>query len=149
MTPWCLACLGRRPPASLLWSLTQAWCGSGSHWTERYDPPRPPPQSFPREAGAEARGKWYIVFSPLSRIFLPEWCPSSRASAISRPSPASAVNNRPTMQESQETWVRSLGQEDPLENGMATHSSILPWRIPWSEESEELQSMGSQRVGHD
>ena len=48
-----------------------------------------------------------------------------------------------------ETWVRSLGQEDPLENGMATHSSILPWRIPWSEESEELQSMGSQRVGHD
>ena len=46
----------------------------------------------------------------------------------------------------QETWVWSLGREDLLENGMATHSSILPWRIPWSEESGELQSMGSQRA---
>ena len=42
-----------------------------------------------------------------------------------------------------------LGQEDPLEEGMATHSSILAWRIPWTEEPGELQSMGSQRVGHD
>ena len=49
----------------------------------------------------------------------------------------------------QETWVQSLGQEDPLEKGMATHSSILAWRIPWTEESGGLQSMGSQRVGHD
>ena len=48
-----------------------------------------------------------------------------------------------------ETWVRSLGQEDPLEKEMATHSSILAWRIPWTEEPGELQSMGSQRVGHD
>ena len=48
------------------------------------------------------------------------------------------------MQETQETWVRSLGQEDPLEEGMATHSNILAWRIPWTEESGELQSMGSQ-----
>ena len=48
-----------------------------------------------------------------------------------------------------ETWVRSLGQEDPLEKGMATHSSILAWRIPWMEEPGRLQSMGSQRVGHD
>ena len=46
----------------------------------------------------------------------------------------------------QETWVRSLGQEDPLEKGMATHSSILAWRIPWTEEPDALQSMGSQRV---
>ena len=46
-------------------------------------------------------------------------------------------------------WVRSLGQEDPLEKEMATHSSILSWRIPWTEEPGELQSMGSQRVGHD
>ena len=44
--------------------------------------------------------------------------------------------------------VPSLGQEDPLEKGMATHSSILAWRIPWTEESGRLQSMGSQRVGH-
>ena len=42
----------------------------------------------------------------------------------------------------QETWVRSLGREDPLENEMATHSSILAWRIPWMEEPDELQSMG-------
>ena len=49
----------------------------------------------------------------------------------------------------QETWVRSLGWEDPLEEGMAAHSNILAWRIPWTEESGGLQSMGSQRVGHD
>ena len=46
-----------------------------------------------------------------------------------------------------ETWVRSLGWEDTLEKGMATHSSILVWRIPWTEEPSKLQSMGSQRVG--
>ena len=49
----------------------------------------------------------------------------------------------------QETWVRSLGQEDPLEKEMATHTSILAWRIPWTEEPGRLQSMGSQRVRHD
>jgi len=48
----------------------------------------------------------------------------------------------------QEMQVRSLGQEDPLEEGMATHSCILAWRIPWTEESGGLQSTGSQRVGH-
>ena len=52
------------------------------------------------------------------------------------------------MQVTQETWVRSLGQEDPLEEGMATHSSILAWRILWTEEPGELQPMGSQRVRH-
>ena len=51
--------------------------------------------------------------------------------------------------EMQETQVQSLGQEDPLEKGMATHSSILAWRIPWTDEPGGLQSMGSQRVGHD
>ena len=48
-----------------------------------------------------------------------------------------------------ETWVQSLGQEDPLEEEMATHSSILAWKIPWTEEPGRLQSMGSKRVGHD
>ena len=48
----------------------------------------------------------------------------------------------------QETWVRFLGQEDPLEEGMATHSSILTWKILWTEEPGGLQSMGSQRVRH-
>ena len=51
--------------------------------------------------------------------------------------------------EMQETRVHSLGWEDPLEKEMATHSSTLAWRIPWSEEPDRLESMGSQRVGHD
>ena len=58
---------------------------------------------------------------------------------------AQMVKNPPTMRE---TWVRSLGWEDPLEEGMAIHSSILAWRIPWTEEPGGLQSMGSQRVRH-
>jgi len=48
-----------------------------------------------------------------------------------------------------DTWVRSLGWEDPLEKGMATHSSVLAWRIPWRKKPGGLQSMGSQRVIHD
>ena len=59
---------------------------------------------------------------------------------------AQLVKNTPAMQE---TWVQSLDWEDPLEEGMATHSGILVWRIPWTEEPRELQSMRSQRVGHD
>ena len=58
----------------------------------------------------------------------------------------SDIKNPPAMRE---TWVRSLGWEDSLEKGMATHSSILAWRIPWTEEPGGLQSMGSQRIGHD
>ena len=60
---------------------------------------------------------------------------------------AQTVKNLPAM--TQEIQVQSLGQEDPLEKGMATHSSILAWRIPWTEEPGRLQSMGSQLVGHD
>ena len=56
------------------------------------------------------------------------------------------VKNLPAMQD---TWVPSLHWEDPLEKGMATHSSILAWEIPWTEEPGRLQSMGSQRVGLD
>ena len=48
-----------------------------------------------------------------------------------------------------ETWVRSLGREDPLEKEMGIHSSIIAWKIPWTEEPGRLQSRGSQRVGHD
>ena len=61
----------------------------------------------------------------------------------------SAVKNPPAMQELQETQVRSLGLDDPLEEGMTTPSSILAWRIPWTEEPGGLQSIGSQRVGQD
>ena len=56
------------------------------------------------------------------------------------------VNNLPAMQE---TWVLFLGQEDPLEKGMAIHSSILAWEVPWTEEPGELQSTGSQKVEYD
>ena len=59
---------------------------------------------------------------------------------------AHTVKNPPAMQETQ---VRSLGQEDPLEEGMATHSSALAWRIPWTEEPGGLQSVELQRVRHD
>ena len=58
---------------------------------------------------------------------------------------AQMVKNLPAMRE---TWVRYLGWEDPLEKGTATHSSSLAWRIAWTEEPGGLQSMGSQRVGH-
>ena len=56
------------------------------------------------------------------------------------------LQNLPAMQE---TWVRSLGQEDPLEKEMATHSSTIAWRIPWAEEPGMLQSIGLQRIRHD
>ena len=59
---------------------------------------------------------------------------------------AQTVKHLPTMEETQ---VQSLGQEDPLEKEMATHSSTLAWKIPWMEEPGRLQSMESQRVGHD
>jgi len=59
---------------------------------------------------------------------------------------AQTVKHLPAMRE---TWVRFLGQEDPLEKEMAIHSSTLAWKIPWMEEPDRLQSMGSQRVRHD
>ena len=58
---------------------------------------------------------------------------------------AQMIKNLPALQE---TWVQSVGQEEPLEKEMATYSIILAWKIPWSEEPGGLQSMGSQRVGH-
>ena len=59
---------------------------------------------------------------------------------------AQMVKNLPA---TQVTWVQFLGQEDTLEKGMATHSSIIAWRIPWTEEPGQLQSTGSQRIKHD
>ena len=59
---------------------------------------------------------------------------------------AQMVKHLSTMQG---TWIPSLGQEDPLEKEMAIHSSTVAWKIPWTEEPGRLQSMGSQRVGHD
>ena len=59
------------------------------------------------------------------------------------------IKNLPAVLETQESRVRSLGWEDPLEEGVATHSSILAWRIPWTEEPGRLQSVGSHRVADD
>ena len=58
------------------------------------------------------------------------------------------VKNSSAMQELKETWVRSLGQEDSLEEGVANRSSILAWRIPWTKETNGLQSIGLQRAEH-
>ena len=63
--------------------------------------------------------------------------------------PAWWVKILPAVQRTQETQFRSLFREDPLEEGMTTHSTILAWRIPWTEEAGGLQFVGSQRVGHD
>ena len=68
------------------------------------------------------------------------FCREEKTSLVSQ-----LLKSPPSMRE---TWVQSLGWEDPLEKEMATHSSIRAWRIPWTEEPGGLQSMGSQRVGH-
>ena len=59
------------------------------------------------------------------------------------------MKNLPAMQEMQEASVRSLGQEDPLAEGIAAHSSIFAWKLPWTVKTGGLQSIGSQRIGHD
>ena len=82
---------------------------------------------------------WPLAILPLKNIL--SLCEHVRASLV-----ALSVKNLPAMHES---WVWSLGPEDPLEEGMATHSSILAWEIPWIEESSGLQSMGQQRVRQD
>ena len=93
---------------------------------------------------------WMLSFKPpfslYSFTFIKKLVISSSLSVIRASLVAQTVKCLPTMQE---TRVRSLGREVPLEKKMATHSSILAWKIPWTEESGRLQSMGSQRVGHD
>ena len=80
--------------------------------------------------------RWRTKFGMFFSIYY-----TSRASLV-----AQTLERLPAVQE---TWVRSLGWEDPLEKEMATHSSILAWRIPWTEDPGRLQSMGLQRVRHD
>ena len=107
----------------------------------------------------EFRGEnYYLSFNQESEIRA-DWEPqikedekatSQDRSSENRPALISlvvqTVKNLPAVWE---TWVQSLGQGDPLEKGMATHSSVLVWRIPWTEKPGGLQSMGSQRVRHD
>ena len=79
---------------------------------------------------------------PLLETSLHAWLlKEKRASLV-----AQQIKNALAMQEPQETWVQSLGQEDPMEEGMATHSGILAWRIPWTQEPGGLRSVGSLRV---
>ena len=86
--------------------------------------------------------KWEENLLDICREYTPE-----KGNTICKGLPwAQTVKNPPAMQE---TWVRSLGQEDPLEKGMATHSSILAGRTPWTEKPGRLQSRGSQRIVHD
>ena len=83
--------------------------------------------------------------NPVGASF-PSWSQASRLGNSKSLEGGSVVKNLPAMQEMR---AQSLGQEDPLEVGMATHSSVLAWRIPWTEEPGGLQSMGLQRVRHD
>ena len=87
---------------------------------------------------------------PLSLLQDPYYLPTSCSDYSSRNSQASLVAQMvKTLSAMQETWFQSLGREDPLEEGLVTHSSVLALRIPWTEEPGGLQSLGSQRVGHD
>ena len=88
-----------------------------------------------------ALGKWSLG----SLCHPDDWDPCQFSHLNSTSLVAQTVKNLPAMQEIQ---VRSLGWEDPLEKGMANHSSILAWRIPWTEEPGGRQSMGSQRIRH-
>ena len=85
---------------------------------------------------------FYVMWSNGSISFFCMWLSSYPGASLA----AQIVKHLPTMRE---TRVWSLGWEDPLEKEMATHSSILTWKMPWTEEPGRLQSMGSQRVGHD
>ena len=106
------------------------------------------------------RGTWQASYSPQghkeNRTPASRACPGKTVDSMFPSLPPSApgapllvaqrLKPLPAMRE---TWVRSLGQEDPLEKEIATHSSILAWRIPWTQEAGGLQFTGSQRVGHD
>ena len=120
--------------------------GRSLRWRENRTPERQVcnagcfPQSLPdtalRTKEPHGLGVWHLYeFFPLAYSQLSQ----------SLPSGSNQLKNLPAMKK---TWVPSLGQEDSLEKGMATHSSIFVWRIPWTEEPGRLQSMGSQRV-HD
>ena len=113
---------------------TYPWCQHLSHWI-----------SFPGASGllSEVVLGYSVIYRIRSPSWSRHWCwlHILRASLV-----AQRLKHLPAMQE---TWVWFLGWEDPLEKEMATQSSILAWRIPWTEEPGGLQSTGSQRVGHD
>ena len=137
-TPWTVACQALCP-----WNFPVKNAGVGCHFLLQ--------GIFPTQGLNTSLLNSQAVSSPLSHQGNPDKIPDMlfnsqttlrmRASLV-----AQMVIRLPAMQETQ---VQSLGLEDPLENEMATHSSTLVWKIPWTEEPGRLQSMGSQRVGHD
>ena len=102
------------------------------------------------------KGFWGCVWTKLERMTLPPWLFVVVLAFLSINMTCSELNfsgspllkNLPAMQETQETQLWSLGREDPLEEGMTSHSNNLAWRIPYTEEPEELWSIGWQRAGH-
>ena len=91
---------------------------------------------FPHWTIAQERNELFVIGKPRGILVF----------SITKALVAQMVKHLPTMRE---TWVQSLGQEDPLEKATATHCSTLAWKIPWMEEPGRLQSMGSQRIRHD
>ena len=143
VTPWTVAC---QAPLSIGFSRQEYWSGlpfpSPGDLPDPGIKPRSPAlqaDSFPIELQGNWRPQFYLIAGSCMKH-----CASD--SALLRFKMTQMVKNLPAMQE---TRVQSLGPEDPLEKGMATHSSILAWRIPWTEEPGRLQSMELQRVGHD
>ena len=124
--------------ASLTW-WTWVWVNSGSWWWTG----RPGVLPFMGSWGVGHDWVTDLIWSHINyyKILIIGFCPIHRTSLL-----AQTVKCLPTMWE---TRVWSLGQENPLEKEMAFHSSTLAWKIPWMEEPARLQSMGSQRVGHD
>ena len=90
-----------------------------------------------------------LLSKELSRVFSSTTVQKHQFFGAQRPLTSLVAQTVKRLPTTWETWVRSLGWEDPLEKEMATHSSILAWKIPCTEEPGRLQSMGSQRVGHD
>ena len=128
VTPWTA---GLQAPLSLEFSRQEYWSGL----------PFPSPGYLPNP-GSESS----FPVSPALKVDSLPTEPMGKPTRYLESLVAQRVKRLPAMQE---TRVRSLGREDPLEKEMATHSSILAWRIPWTEEPGGLQSTGSQRVGHD
>ena len=89
---------------------------------------------------------WGVVYTGVHRV---QWCAQGYPGVLGAVRASPVVQMVKTLQTMQETQAGSPGQDDPLEEGTATHSSILAWRIRWTEEPGGLQSMGLERVGHD
>ena len=105
--------------------------------------------SFDSEVYSDEKSRFFhtkIIYNILLYITLKNSLPSNKIFIKRASLVAQMVKRLPAMQE---TWVRFLGWEDPLEKEMAIHSSTLAWKIPWTEEPDRLQSMGLERVGND